>query len=199
LLQYLINNHAVTFDPGTHTYYVDQVPVVNIGTLVDTVFPRNTAKVDPEILMKAAAKGQALKDMIIRYEQDAVKTYDTEMQSYLNLKRQHQFDVLENDVIVLLHQNSRIVAAGSVPLILTSPYMKATGLAVIKRAAHIDMKRLKLQLNLYKLAYEQTYRKKLSYLKCVHIRGYHHTYLDVPVDTTQTKIELEKFLEEHSF
>ena len=67
----------------------------------------------------------------------------------------------------------------------------------VKRAAHIDEKRLTLQLNLYKLGYEQTYKEKINYLKCIHIRNRYHRYLDIPKNKEFTKETLDKYIEKH--
>ncbi|MFP4078546.1 MAG: hypothetical protein ACLFUQ_05345 [Candidatus Izemoplasmataceae bacterium] len=194
---YTVQSHEVAFDPVKHRYWVDRRLVASISTIVDTVYPRTMKKVDPKILEKAAERGNRLHDMIEDYERHGKKVYDAEMQSYLALKRQHQIEVKENEVLVLLFHDGVPIAAGRFDMIVFSPYIDGHGIADVKRALHLDEDRLSLQLNLYKLAYEQTYRKKIHYLKCMHIRNRYYKYLDVLVNKRFTLDAIEKYLKRH--
>ncbi len=194
---YLINEHEVSFDPLKHQYWVDQKPVISITQLIDSLWPRPYKNVDKEILKKAANRGIELRDMIEHYERYGQKTYHTEMQGYLALKSQHQINVLENEKIVLLHHHGVIIAAGRFDMVVESPYIKGLGIVDVKRMAHLDETRLSLQLNLYKLGYEQTYKKRIHYLKCIHIRNRYHRYVDIPNNLTYAKDIIEKYIEKH--
>lgn len=194
---YTVVGHDIEFDPINHDYIVDGFPVASISKIVDTQFPRNVKKIDPEILRIAAQKGNELHDMIEHYERFGTKTYHPEMQGYIAVKNQHQIDVLDNEKIVLLHHHGVIIAAGTFDMIIQSPYIKGIGIADVKRMAHLDEARIKLQLNLYKLAYEQTYKTRINYLKCFHIRKRYHAYIDVPVDVDYTKAILDQYIEKH--
>ena len=189
-----INDHVVTFDPHHHQYTVDGVNVVSVTQIVDALMPKMYQRVDPEILRIAALRGTELHDMIERFETKGEKTYHVEMQSYLSLKAQHQFQVIDNEKIVLIYDGGQVVAAGRFDMIVKSPYIKGLGIADVKRMAHLNEERLKLQLNLYKLGYEQTYKKKIHYLKCIHIRYQHHQYVDVMVDANYVKTMLRRYL-----
>jgi len=194
---YHINDHEVTFDPKEHQYTVDGFKVTNISKIVDEIYPRNHKNIDPDILKMAAEKGIELKHMIDNFEKQGVKTYHKEMQGYLALKTQHQFTVQAQDIVVLLYHHGAVIGAGSFDMVVESPYMKGKGLADVKRMKHINQQRLTLQLNLYKLAYEQTYKQKLHYLKCIHIRNRHHQYLDIMIDKNATTAALNRFIEKH--
>jgi hypothetical protein len=192
--QFTIAGHKIEFNPETHQYIVDGFFVESISKLVDYHYPRNTKKIDPEILRIAAEKGNELHDMIEQYERFKTKTYHPEMQGYIALKNQHQIDVIDNEKIVLLHHHGVIIAAGTFDMIIQSPYIKGLGIADVKRMAHLDEARIKLQLNLYKLAYEQTYKQRIDYLKCFHIRKRYRAYIDVPVDSDFTKHILDEYI-----
>lgn len=194
---YYINDYKVSFDPIKHQYWVDDNPIISVTQLIDTLWPRPFKNVDPEILKQAAEKGTALRDMIEHYESDGQKTFHPEMQGYLALKSQHQINVLENEKIVLLHHHGVVVAAGSFDMVIESPYIKGQGIVDVKRMAHLDEKRLSLQLNLYKLGYEQTYKKRIDYLKCIHIRNRYYRYIDVPLHPLEAKDTLKQYLEKY--
>jgi hypothetical protein len=119
------------------------------------------------------------------------------MQGYLALKTQHQFDVLKTGLIILLHHQGIIIAAGRFNMIVESPYIKGQGIADVKRRLHLDEERLMLQLNLYKLGYEQTYKQKIHYLKCIHIRNRYHHYVDIPENKEAALALIDTYIERH--
>ncbi len=196
---YDIQDYVVTFSDVDHRYTVNGKPVISVTQLVDALLGRPYKRVDPTILEKAALKGTQLHDMIERYERFDERTIHPEMATYLSLKKQHQFDVVESEKIVLIQQFGQVVAAGRFDMVVQSPFIKGLGIADVKRSLHLDETRLKLQLNLYKLGYEQTYRKKIHYLKCLHIRNRQGEYLDVSVDPEFVVSMLRRYLEKHPF
>lgn len=191
---YTINDYTVGFDSETHQYLVDGKPVVSISQIVSSIYPLHYKNVDPELLKKASEKGNQLRDMIEAFERFGNKTYHPEMQGYLALKNQHQITVVESEKIVLLYHHGAVIAAGTFDMIVESPYIKGLGIADVKRMRFLHEERLKLQLNLYKLAYEQTYKKRINYLKCFHIRNRYHAYIDIAVDVDFTKKVLDRYI-----
>ena len=194
---YQLNDHTITFDEAQHQYWVDGYRVYSISQIVRILLKAPYKNVDEAILKIAAEKGNALRERIARYERYNEKNYHPEMQGYIRLKHQHQFTVLTQDPLVLLFHQGCVVAAGRFDMLVSSPYIKGIGLADIKRMAHIQEDHLLLQLNLYKLAYEQTYKKRIHYLKCIHIRNREAAYLDVLVNPAYTKKMLDDFVKTH--
>lgn len=189
--------HTIQFDSIKHQYHVDGKPVVSVSQLVERAMPRKTKRIDPDILAKAAQKGQALQAMIKDYELHGMKIAHHEMQSYLTLKRQHQFDVKSLDHTVLLKHHGVVIAAGTFDLLVRSPHQPGLGIVQIKRMRHLDLPRLRLQMNLYKHAYEQSTKQKVHYLKCIHIRGHEAQYLDIPNDPNCAKACLDDYFDKH--
>ncbi len=194
---YEINDHIVTFDDTTHTYTVDQKPVISVTQLIDMFYPKPYKNVDLEILKKAAKRGNQLHDMIEQYERFNKKTYHIEMHGYLALKTQHQFRVKESEKIVLIYHDGIVIAAGRFDMVIESPYIKGLGIADVKRMAHLDETRLILQLNLYKLGYEQTYKTRINYLKCIHIRNRYYNFIDIPINKKPIDKLIQQYLEKH--
>ncbi len=192
-----IGEHDVTFDPINHQYTVDGTPVFSVTQIIDEILEKPYKNVDPVILEKAAEKGLHLHDMIEHYERFGKKTYHPEMQGYLALKTQYQINVLKSEQIVLLYHNGIVIAAGRFDMVVSSPYMKGLGIVDVKRMAHLDEPRLKLQLNLYKLGYEQTYKENIDYLKCLHIRNRYKRYVDVSVDRAYANKLINLYLNKH--
>ncbi|MFH5882259.1 hypothetical protein [Liberiplasma polymorphum] len=194
---YYIDDRCIRFDSVNHAYFIDDKPILSISQIVRELYGNPYKRVDPEILKKAALKGNALKDMILDYETHDIKTFHVEMQGYIAIKRHHQFVMIESSPLVLLKHHGAIIAAGRFDMIVQSPFIDGLGLVGIRRMAHIHEEQLKLQLNLYKLAYEQTYKKRVSYIKCIHIRNRNHTYLDIAVDSSFVKEKLDLFVKTH--
>jgi len=192
-----IEDYIVEFDPITHTYKVDGKPVISVTQLVDEVLPKRYKKVDPEILKKAAERGTQLHDMIEQFEVNGVIHPSLEMKSYMRLKRQHSFESIENEKMVVIAHFGVPIAAGRFDMVVKSPLIRGIGIADVKRTLHIAEDHLKLQLNLYKLGYEQTYKKPVHYLKCIRVRNAFNEYLDVPVDKEFTRQKIEEYLKKH--
>lgn len=192
-----IADYVVEFDAVTHQYKVDGNPVVSVTQLIDEVLPKRYKKVDPVILQKAADRGTELHDMIEQYETLGITRPSKELQSYLNVKRQHSFQVIENEKMVVISHFGVPFAAGRFDMVVKSPIITGIGIADVKRTLHIAEEHLKLQLNLYKLGYEQTYKSPIHYLKCIRVRNTFYDYLDVPVDKEYTRQKIEEYLVKH--
>lgn len=189
-----INEDTVTFEKEIHTYTVNGKKVVSVTQLIDQVLPKKYKKVDPEILKKAAERGTHLHDMIEQFERFNIEQDDFELRQYIHLKKLYQWDAVESEKIVILKEAGIPIAAGRFDMVVKSPYIDGLGIADVKRTAHIHTDHIKLQLNLYKKAYEQTYRKKIHYLKCIHIRNRIKEYLDIPVDAAFTHQKIQEYL-----
>jgi len=194
---YRINAHDVLFESENHQYIVDGRHVPSITQMIDDMSPSRAPKVDAEILKKAAKSGNDLKRMIMNYETEGLKTYHKEMQSYIALKRQHQLDAVHTQPIVLLYDSGVVIAAGRFDMVVRSPYIKGLGITNIKRSRHLNHERLTLQLNLYKRAYEQTYRKRIDYLKCIHIRNRYNQYVDIPLNHKEAHALIKSYTDKH--
>lgn len=192
-----IQGFSVTFEENDHQYTVDGYPVVSVTQLIDAVLGKPYKRVDPLILEKAAEKGTLLHDRIAQYEMHQEKAFHPEMQTYLALKRQHHIEVVDSEKIVVIQHDGVPIAAGRFDMVVRSPIMKGLGIVDVKRSLHLHEDRLKLQLNLYKLGYEQTYKEPIHYLKCMRIRHRFNEYVDVSVDKAWTLEKIEKYLVKH--
>lgn len=192
-----VGDHIVTFDPESHAYHVDGKPVISVTQLIKEVLPTTYKNVDPEILKRAAKRGTELHDAIEQFEVAGVMSDLLEFKYYRKLKRQHQFEVKKNEQIVVIKHHGIVVCAGRFDMIVQSPFIKGLGIVDVKRTAHLFQNHLKLQLNLYKLGYEQTFKTPIHYLKCIHLRNHHHEYLDVGVDSKFVKHYLDLYVDKY--
>lgn len=196
---YTINQQTLYFDAENHRYYIQGNRIPSVGDIVAMMMPSKKLRIEPSRLQNAAEKGQALKARIFAYETEGIKSRDVELQGYIALKRQHQFEVKATNVPLFLYHFGQVVAAGHLSMLITSPYLKGNVLVDIKRRQHLDIARLTLQLNLYKLAYEQTYKTKIHTIKCLHIRNHLHHAIDIPLDRNGAEKALKYSVEHFPF
>jgi hypothetical protein len=191
----IINGRKVEFISDTHDYFVDGIKVPSVTQIVANVLPNQYRDIDKDVLKQAADKGIALHREIELYEKDNTKGYTQEFNNYLYLKRIYQFKPLENEVLIYIEHEGKPVCAGRLDMIITSNDYPGIGIGDIKRTYNIHLSHLKLQLNLYALGYEQSYQKKINFLKCIHLRQSQANYLDISLDLDYA---LEKIKEFHS-
>ena len=192
-----VGEHLVTFDSETHTYEVDGKPVISVTQLIKDVLPQTYRNVDPDILRRAALRGTELHDAIEQFEVAGEMSDLLEFKYYRKLKRQHQFEVKKSEQIVVVKHHGIILCAGRFDMIVESPFIQGKGIVDVKRTAHLFHDHLKLQLNLYKLGYEQTFKEPIHYLKCIHLRFHHHEYVDVSVDSKFVKHYLDLYMDKY--
>jgi len=192
-----VGEHTVTFDKASHTYEVDSKPVISVTQLIKEVLPQTYKNVDPDILKRAALRGTELHDAIEQFEVNGEFSELLEFKYYRKLKRQHQFEVKKSEQIVVVKHHGIILCAGRFDMIVESPFIQGKGIVDVKRTAHLFSDHLKLQLNLYKLGYEQTFKEPIHYLKCIHLRFHHHEYVDVSVDSKFVKHYLDLYMDKH--
>jgi hypothetical protein len=192
-----VEDYYIEFDKETHQYWVDHVPVISVTQLIKEILRSPYKRVDPSILARAAQRGTELHDAIEHFEQTGEMSHLSEFKNYLKLKKQHQLDVVKSEQIVVISHLGVVIAAGRFDMIVTSPFVKGHGIVDVKRMAHLHPKHLSLQLNLYKLGYEQTFKSPISYLKCIHLRGDHYEYVDVMFDKVLLQKSLNTYVDLH--
>ncbi len=192
-IKQVINGRVVEFISDTHEYFVDGIKVPSVTQIVASVLPNQYRDIDPAVLKHAADKGIALHREIENYEKENIKGYTEEFNNYLYLKKIHQFQPIENEVLIYIESDGIPVCAGRLDMIITSKEFEGLGIGDVKRTANIHFEHLKLQLNLYALGYEQSYNKKINFLKCIRLRYSQANYLDVSLDLEYAKEKIKEF------
>jgi hypothetical protein len=189
----IINGRVVEFISETHVYYIDGIKVPSVTQIVATVLPSQYKDIDPTILKRAADKGVALHTEIEQYEINDILGHSQEFNNYLKLKRIHQFQPIENELLIYIEDDGKPVCAGRLDMIITSKDKEGIGIGDIKRTYNIHKEHLKLQLNLYAIGYEQCYQKQINFLKCIHLRYGVSNYIDIPLNKTYTIEKIKEF------
>lgn len=175
----------------THTYLIDGIEVPSITQILQKRFSKKYDGVDPETLERAAAKGTQLHDDIEALCKGEEVNDSQEVRDFRFLKRIYNFDVLENEVPVILERNGEPVAAGRLDLVIQEE--GKLGLADIKRTYNLDIDYVGYQLNLYRLAYQQTYEAKIDILRAIWLREGKRQYRRILVNEELAWEAVEQF------
>ena len=158
----------------THTYLANGAEVPSITQVLQTHFATKYAGVDKITLENAAAKGTEVHEAIERYCQTGADDGSPELIGFKFLKKMYKFEVLNNEIPVVLYRDGLPIAAGRVDMLLEKDGV--FGLADIKRTYSLDMDYLGYQLNLYRIAYQHTYGVDIGFLRAIHVRMYDRSY-----------------------
>ena len=183
------NGHTLEYIDDTHTYIVDGVIVPSITQMLKVKFGNKYDGINRATLDNAARKGtevhRAIENLCKTGEVEDLK----EVRNFLFLQKKFEFEVVANEVPVILFCADEPIAAGRLDLVLqdhrqgeieTDVVVK--GLGDIKRTATLDKNYLAYQLNLYRLAYMQSYGGRIDFLRGIHLRDDTRKYVDIPIN-----------------
>lgn len=179
-----IAGHALEYFDSTHTYLVDGLIVPSITQMLHSKFGHKYDGVSDIVLNEAARKGTQVHEAIERWCRFGEESDLPELRNFKFLQRVYGFNVEQNEVPVILFDGEPI-AAGRLDLVLSMNGWR--GLADIKRTSVLDKNYLAYQLNLYRLAYEQSYSKKVEFLRGVHLRNDVRRFVEIPIAETFIK------------
>lgn len=179
MITWEIKGHVIEYIDETHTYLVDGLIVPSITQMLKVRFGNKYDGVSKEVLDRASTKGTELHEAI----ETLCKTGEVidlkEVKNFMFLQKQYKFQVLDNEVPVILFKDNKPIACGRLDLVLSID--NKIGLADIKRTSVLDKEYLAYQLNLYRIAYEQCYDKKIEFLKGVHLREDIRKFVNIPI------------------
>lgn len=177
-----INGQKVEYIDLTHTYYVDGKQVPSVTQLIANVLESPYSQVEPQVLQIAANRGIALHKEIDLYERHGIKGSSMEFHHYLRLKYVNRLNIMDTEKLIVISHQGKVVACGRLDMILTASNIHGLGIGDIKRTTRIYADHLKLQLNLYRLGYMQSYHQEISFLSCFHLRKYVYQYMYIDID-----------------
>lgn len=175
-----INGHTLEYYDANHIYLVDGIVVPSITTILKQRFGGKYAGVSKAVLKRAAEKGTAVHDAIEQWCVNGTESDLPELRNFKFLKRKFGFDVLDNEVPVILSHGDTAISAGRLDLVLQMG--GKVGGADIKRTSTLDKEYLAYQLNLYRIAYRQCYGVEWEFLRGVHLREDVRRFVEIPID-----------------
>ena len=178
--QWEINGGVLEYLDVSHTYLFDGVVLPSVTQLLQKKFGSKYDGIPKSVLERAAERGTALHKAIEDYEYQGIETELLELQNYIRLKEENGFSVMGNEIPVVLFRDGEAVAAGRCDLFLAN--QGVFGLGDIKRTYRLDRKYLTYQLNIYRVAFTQSYGIGIDFLRGIHLREEVSKYVEIPID-----------------
>lgn len=187
-----IKGHTLEYIDESHTYLCDGVIVPSVTQILKIKFGGKYKGVSKKTLERAALKGTEVHRAIELYCKEGAESELPELRNFKFLKSKYGFEVLDNEVPVILFDNGEPIAGGRLDLVVSMD--GKTGLADIKRTSTLDKEYLAYQLNMYRIAYQQCYNRQISFLKGVHLRENVRKLVDIPINEETTKELVNQYL-----
>lgn len=189
-----IKGHTLEYIDETHTYICDGIILPSITQIIKTKFGGKYSNVSKEVLERASELGTATHKAIEEYCKNGVESDCKELRNFKFLQKQFKFEVLDNEMPIILFKDNEPVACGRLDLVLKVNDDLCLG--DIKRTSVLDKEYLAYQLNLYRLGYQQCYGKEIKGLKGLHLREDVRKYVDIPINEDLAMELLNKYLDE---
>lgn len=180
-----IRGHLLEYTDKTHTYLVDGEHLPSITQIMKLKFGNMYDGVSKATLEKAREHGSAVHEAVENWCKNGAESEFPEVRNFKFLMKKYQFQVEYNEVPVVLFADDVPIAAGRLDLVVSEIVNgeTVTGLADIKCTSTLNKEYLAYQLNLYRLAFQQDYGEKISFLKGVHLKGDKtRKYVDIPIN-----------------
>lgn len=191
--EWQINNHIVEFLEEQHIYLVDGILVPCVSNILAYKFNDYTG-VSREVLQRASELGTELHRSIELYEQQGITSDLKEFKNYLFLKKQFKFENVSNELPVLYEKGGRVLFVGTLDQVITID--GKLGINDFKRVSAPNKEKIAYQLNFYKMAYEQSYGKKIEFLSFTHLREDVRKFHRLPINEEMAISLLNEFLEQ---
>ena len=190
-----LKGYELEYIEDEHIYLVDGVIVPSITTLMKIKFGKKYEGINKEVLNRASEKGTEVHQIIQDYCERGVETDIKELRNFKFLQKQYGFKVLENEVPVILFKDDEPISAGRLDMVIEMN--GDIGGADIKRTSTLDKEYLAYQLNLYRIAYLQSYGKEWKFLKGIHLKEDIRKFVDIPINEEIAWELVDKYMEEH--
>lgn len=188
-----INGRTLEFDEDYHCYLVDGIIVPSVTTILKAFFD-DYSNVSQAVLERARERGTALHEAIEIYEKTGQESDLKEFKNYLFLKNHFGFKSISNELPVFYEENGEVLFAGRLDQIIEID--GKLGINDFKRVSAPNKEKIAFQLNLYKIAYEQSYHKEISSLSFMQLREDTRRFIPLPINEQSTKNLLKKYQEQ---
>lgn len=190
-----INNHTLEFIEDGHVYLVDGVIVPSITTLLKSKFGKKYEGISKDVLHRAAERGTEVHQAIQDFCEKGTESDLVEVKNFKFLQKHYKFKVIENEIPVILFKDDEPICAGRLDMVIE--INDEIGGADIKRTSTLDKEYLAYQLNLYRIAYFQSYGKEWKFLKGIHLKDDIRKFVDIPINEEIAWELVNQYMEEH--
>lgn len=189
-----INGHFVEYMEDTHTYLVDGIEVTSITQILKIKFGNKYNGVPKEVLNRAAELGTKMHQAIQDYEEQGLESDMKELHNYKFLKKHYKWECVANEIPVILFKDDIPVACGRIDEV--AKIDEEQGLIDFKRTSVLDKEYLFYQLNLYRIAYQQTYGAEIKFLRGLHLREDVRKCVSIPINEVEALKLLDEYIKE---
>lgn len=186
-----INNHRLRFIKNAHKYFIDGIEVPSVNQIMKYILEDIYKDIDDSIIKKASKRGEVMHFEIENYEKTGIKGITEEFNNYLKVKEELNLKVLKSELFVIFLNGDAPLFAGRVDIVYESD--QKLGLIDLKRTYDLHLDRVGLQLNLYKLAFEQSFNLKLDNIACLRLRESIKEFTNIKIDTLDTIEKIDKY------
>ena len=188
-----IKGHVVEYIDESHTYLVDGIILPSITQILKVKFGNKYQGISKEVLDNAATKGTRVHEAIEKWYKYKVEDIGCkELKNMKFLQKQYKFEVIDNEVPIILFKDNKPIACGRLDLVLEEN--DKLGLGDIKRTSTLDKEYLAYQLNLYRIGYKQSYGIETKFLRGVHLRDDVRKYINIPINEDLAMQLVEEYL-----
>ena len=175
-----IKGHTLEYFEDEHLYLVDGLVVPSITQLLKVRFGNKYEHIRRDTLKRASEAGIQVHDAIQRLCEDGEVSDLPEVRNFMFLQRQYGFEVIENETPVILSVLDEPIAAGRLDMVIRMDGQ--IGGADIKRTSSLDKEYLFYQLNLYRIAYRQSYEVEWDFLRGIHLKDNVRKFVPIPIN-----------------
>lgn len=192
-----IRGHTLEYFDSEHLYLVDGFPVPSITQMLKTKFGNKYAGVDKAVLRNAAAEGTKIHEAIEAYCKTGEEADFPEVKNFRFLQNAYKFQVIDNEVpVILFWFDGTPISAGRLDMLIEMD--GKLGLADIKRTSALDKEYLGYQLNLYRVAFMQSYApQKVEFLRGIHLRENVRKFVKIPIEKDLIYEFIKNYLKEN--
>ena len=160
-----IAGRTLEYIDDIHTYLVDGVIVPSVTQLISD--PDKYRDVPPDVLERARLRGVAVHEAVEAFVKDGVT--DPLILGFPELMEQHKLTPIGAEIPVILFKDEKPFAAGRLDLLVSDE--TGIGIGDVKTTSKLDIPYIKMQLNYYRIGFEQSYGMQISKLFAVHLRN----------------------------
>lgn len=165
---WVIAGHTLEYFDDIHQYLVDGICVPSITQMLKLRFKNKYSMVNRVTLERASERGTEVHNAIEKYCKTGIEEDLKEVKNFKFLQKQYNFEVIGNEIPVILFKYDIPISAGRLDLVLSMDGVIGGG--DIKRTSELDKNYLAYQLNLYRIAYRQCYGVEWQFLRGLHLR-----------------------------
>lgn len=175
---YEYENYTLEFDDEAHGYIVNGIITPSVSSILKRKFD-DYVDVPFKILEAAADKGTAMHKAIEVYEKTGKKSDLQEFRNYLFLKKYFKIENVENELPVAYFEDGLPVFAGTIDQVCRIDGVPAIN--DFKRVSAPNKEKIAYQVNLYRLAYNQTFGVEIEALSFMQLRENVRRFTPLPI------------------